>query len=149
MAIELQGSNIVLWLSATGSQFKHVVCSISDELDLTAAVSTVKTKCGTFSTTDIPEGTISGNGTVGAATSLAANECSYKDLQGWLLAGTNLYFIFKDLADNGASETAGASVYLDGRCKISSVKVTGQQGNLITFDWTITLTGTLDNTADS
>ena len=147
MPLELQGSSLVLWLSDTGSNFKWVTCEISSTASISAGVTTTKTKCATFTTTDTPETTISGNGVVDAAP--AANQVSFKQLEIWCRAKTLLYFIYKTLADTGAGETSGESVYLDGRARISEVTVTGGSEGVIEFTYALAASGDIDNTSDS
>lgn len=137
----------MLWLSATGSNFKWVTCENTNTASITANVNTVKTKCATFTTTDDPETTITGSGVVNAAP--GTNECSFKDLEAWCRSKTLLYFIYKTLADTSAGETSGESVYLDGRCRISEVTVTGSSDGLIEFTYSLAASGTVDNTSDS
>jgi hypothetical protein len=144
---ELQGTLVALWLSATGSQYKTVVCEETSSASSTANVNTTKTKCGTFSTVDTPETTITGSGVVDG--NPAANQASYKQLHDWLLAKQNLYAIYKTAADASVGETSGESVYMDGRGYLSEVTVTAQEGDVIKFNWAFTFTGTVDTSADS
>jgi hypothetical protein len=147
MAQELQGSSLVLWVSATGSSFKLITCETTNTASVTSNVNTVKTKCATFTTTDDPETTITGSGVVNA--SPAANECSFKDIEAWVRSKTLLYFIYKTLANTDAGETSGESVYLDGRARFSEATVTGGADGLIEFTYSLVGSGTIDNSSDS
>jgi hypothetical protein len=144
---ELKGSLVVMMLSPTGLNFKTIVCEDSSQSTISSNVTTTATKCGKFSTVDTPEVTISGSGVLDA--SPAVNQATLKELQAWALAGTLLYFIRKTLADTAAGETSGESLYLDGRGYLSNVEETSAEGDVIKFSWTLTTTGTVDNTADS
>jgi hypothetical protein len=147
MSQELQGKSLVLWLSSTGANFKWVTCEISSNASISAGVTSVKTKCGTFTTTGDPETKIAGNGIVDAKP--AANQVSFKQLEDWCRQKTLIYFIYKTLADSAAGETSGGSVYLDGQGRISEVTVTGGSEGMIEFSYALEATGTIDNTADS
>lgn len=148
MSQELQGSLVTMWVSTSqNTGFKTIVCEESSTADTTSNVSTKKTKCGTFTTVDSAETKISGSGVVDGAP--AANQVSYKDIQAWVQNKTRLYFIYKNIADSGTSIASGAAVYLDGQGYFNSAKVTAQEGEVISFDWEFTTTGTIDNTADS
>lgn len=137
-----------MWVSTTeGTGYKTIVCEESSTADTTANVNTKKTKCGTFTAVDSAETKLSGSGVVDG--SPAVNQVSYKQLQAWVLSKTKLFFIYENAADSGSGIAKGAAVYLDGQGYFNSAKVTGQEGDLISFDWEFTTTGTVDNTADS
>jgi hypothetical protein len=137
-----------MWVSTSqNTGFKTIVCEETSTADTTANVNITKTKCGAYSSVDIPETKISGSGVVDGAP--AVNQLSYKDIQAYVQAKTKLYFIYKNAADPNSSVQAGAAVYMDGQGYFNSAKVTAQEGDLIKFDWEFTTTGTVDNTADS
>jgi hypothetical protein len=147
MSQEVQGSLVVMWVSPTNSNFKAIVCEDQSQASATANVNTTKTKCGTFTAVDTPENTLSGSGIADA--SPAANQCTYKDLDGWLNSKTKLYFIYQNLADTTAGITKGSVVYKDGQGYFTEVSVTAQEGDLVKFNWSFATTGAIDNSADS
>lgn len=147
MSQEVQGSLVVMWVSATNSNFKAIVCEESSQASTTANVNTTKTKCGTFTAVDTPETKISGSGI--ADGSPAANQCTYKDIEAWVRSKTKLYFIYKNTADSGSSIANGGVVYLDGQGYFTEATVTAQEGDLVKFNWSFAASGDVDNTADS
>lgn len=147
MSQEIQGSDVVMWLSDTGSNYKTIVCEESSQSSTTAAANKTKTKCGTFTAVDTAEVVISGSGVVDG--SPAGNQASFKQLQAWAQAKTNLYFIRKNLANVPLGITAGAVVYMDGRGYLTEVTETSAEGDLVKFNWSFEVTGTVDNSSDS
>jgi hypothetical protein len=147
MSQELQGSLVVLWLSETDSNYKLVTCEETSQLSATANVNVTKTKCGSFTAVDTPEKNLSGSGVVDGDP--ATNQVSYKQLDIWLANKTKLYFIYKNMPDAGSGLTNGEAVYHDGRCYLTEVTITAQEGDLVKFNWAIATTGTVDTSADS
>jgi hypothetical protein len=147
MATEVLGSLVTMWVSTTNSNFKTIVCEESSQSSTTSNVNTTKTKCGSFSSVDTPETTISGNGIAGA--NLAANQVSFKQIEAWVRAKTKLYFIRRNEADVASSVTAGSLVYMDGQGYFTEATETSAEGDVVKFSWSFATTGDVDNTADS
>lgn len=147
MSQEILGGLVVLWLSETGANFKTVVCEEQSQASTTNNVSTTNTKCGVFKAPGNPESTITGSGVVDAKP--AANQVSYKQLQAWAQNKTLLYFVYQNAADAATSVAKGEAVYMDGRGYITECTITATEGDVIKFNWALSITGTVDNTADS
>lgn len=147
MSQELQGSLVVMWLSDTGSNYKLITCEESSQASTTSSVTNTATKCGNFVAVGTAETVISGSGVVDGDP--AANQVSYKQLRTWVENKTNLYFIYKNLASAGIGLTNGEAVYLDGRGYLTEATVTAAEGDLVKFNWSFSVSGAIDDSADS
>lgn len=147
MPTEQLATFVTMWVSETNSNFKTIVCEESSQSSTTANVTTTKTKCQTFTSVDTPELVISGSGVAGA--NLNANQVSFKQIQAWAQAKNKLYFIRKNEADTPNGIASGEIVYLDGQGYFSEATETSAEGDVIKFNWSFTVSGDVDNTADS
>ena len=145
MATEILGSIVTLQIStdttgATG--LKTITCEDSSDLNLSANVNVTKTKCGSFTAVDTPEGTINVSGVVNA--SIGGSEYSYNDIAGWVVNKTKLYAKYQNAVSGSVS--AGTAVYAAGTGYFSSAQVTSAEGDLVKFTATFNFSGTIDTT---
>jgi hypothetical protein len=147
--LEINASNVYVKLSTTSvadaldTTGKIIVCEESSSLSSSSNVSERKTKCGTITNTDSPTRTISGSGV--AVGDLATEAVSAQQLLTWQEANTLLYFAYINTASG--TLTQGEIMYMTGTCRVSNVTITSDIGDgVVTFDWELAVTGTVDLT---
>jgi hypothetical protein len=120
-------------------------------MGITAPTSTVTTKCGTETRTGDPTFEVTGNAVQNAAPT--SSEADYKVLKAWMIAKQLLEFQYISLADATASQAEGDGINNFGNGRFSSLgaaaEVTDGQTTFLTYDWTFTGTGTLDEFEDA
>ena len=136
MATPKSGNLVKLYLRETGSTtaFKYVVCNTTLSLDGTAEEISTTTKCGVLKAA----GTTSFEIPFAGVTDFAgtAGTISANDLYNWFAANTSVDFVIGDAA------TAGTVLDFSGVAFITSLTVSSEVDNFISFDGTLSVNGT-------
>jgi hypothetical protein len=145
MARELNGNLVTLMyttdLEYPYTGFKTIVCEEESEGGLDATVNTTATKCGNFSTTETPSGTITGSGVVNADPE--ADEASFQELLALVKNNTRVYVVYQNAADS-PDVTEGQGVFMAGVGYFNTARTTATQGTQVRFNWGFTFSDEVD-----
>lgn len=145
MARELSGNLITMMyttdLTYPYSDFKTIVCEEDSEGGLDSTVNTTPTKCRVFSTTEIPTGTISGNGVTDADPD--ADQASFQDILQLVNNRTRVYAVYQNAAES-PDVTEGQGVFMAGQGYFNTARSTNTQGTQSRFSWGFTFSGDID-----
>lgn len=145
MARELSGNLITMAfttdLTYPYDNLKTIVCEEDSEGGLDSNVSSTPTKCGVFTSTEIPTGTISGNGVTNADPE--SDEASFQDILNLVNNQTRVFAIYQNAAES-PDVTEGQGVYMAGLGYFNTARSTNTQGTQSRFSWGFTFTGDID-----
>lgn len=117
--------------------YRTIVCEETSEGGGDASTTDTPTKCGTFTATAEPAFTVTGSGVVN--TTPGPDEVSGQQLLDWLANKTLLAAIYQNSADGPTG--AGEAVYMEGQGRLTSVRFTAQEGDLLKFNWAFSFSG--------
>lgn len=122
------------------NNLKTIVCEDSSDGGLDGTVNTTATKCGVFSATEKPTGTINGSGVINADPD--SDEGSFQELLDILNNEQRIYVVYQNAAESGLTE--GQGVFMAGFAYLNTVRATAAQGSPTTFTWGLTFSGPID-----
>lgn len=142
MAEEIQGSDVAFYVSTTeNGTYKQLVCEEDSQFDISAEVTTTKTKCGPFKSVDDPDFSASGNAVANATPE--AGELSYEDVVAYQKAKQKLWFKYYNATSATVNE--GEGVFFQGQGYFTQTTLTAPGTDVVKFSWTFEGVGTLDN----
>lgn len=127
-----------LELSTDNSTWKTLVCLTSTGTNMSRDVTRTETFCGITVSLGNMQVTVPFSAV--CETSPTGSQVTYKDMLGWMNAGTLIYWRIQ-------SGVAGANFFTSGSAYVTSLDLTGDAGTTITFSGQLDMTGTLDITA--
>lgn len=144
---EVQGKlvNFRVRVSGTTNPFKTLVCTESTSFEITNETSERRTNCGIK--TSIADATFSASGTAVQNPNPTAFEVSYNDVKAWQKSKTKLDFQYTNDADPGNGIDAGEGIGNSGSgyFTATTANASAEADGLLTFDWTFSGTGNLDD----
>ncbi len=151
MAKEIGGKFIKIELreNSVGGAFKTLVCTESSSFEISTETSVKRTNCG-ISTT-VSDATATASGTAVQNVVPTSSEISYEQMKQWIVAGTKLDFRYFNEADAANGITEGQAVETTGSAYVTSLTLSAaaDPGEGVTFDWTLTQTGNIDEYDES
>jgi hypothetical protein len=145
MAREISGNLVTMSvtedLTFPYSNLRTIVCEDTSEGGMDSTVNTTPTKCGVFSTTELPTGTITGSGV--ANVDPDSDELSFQDILNYVNNRTRLRAVYQNAAES-PDVTEGEGVFMSGEGYFNSARVTATQGTQVTFTWSFTFSGDVD-----
>lgn len=144
---EIKGTLVNLWVrvSGTSNAFKRLICLENSTFQITNETSERRTNCGIK--TSIADPTFNASGTAVQDPLTDSTSVSYADIKAWMKANTKLDFNYKNEADaaNGIDVGEGIQNYGSGYFTELTANASAEADGLLTYDFTFTGTGTLDN----
>lgn len=148
---DVQGSLVNMWVRVSGTlnPFKQLVCTEDSSFDITNETTERRTNCGTK--TGVSDATFSASGNAVQNPNPTSLEVSYNDVKAWQIGKTKLDFNYKNNPDVGAGldEGEGINNYGSGYFTSTSASASADADGLLSFSWTFSGTGTLDNYDDN
>lgn len=140
------GNNVVFQfrISGTTAIWRTLICETSLNGELANDVSTVLTKCGQIKAAGIPGATISGSGTW--ESTVTAAQATYAELLDLCNAVTLMEGRMINLVSTSPVVATGAAVLIKGSGYFTNVTATADAGEVLTYDWTFEISGTVDTT---
>lgn len=144
---EVQGTLINFWVrvSGTSNAFKQLICLENSSFTISNETSERRTNCGIK--TSIADPTFNASGTAVQDPNPTSTQVSYADVKAWQKSKTKLDFNYKNDADvaNGLDVGEGIQNYGSGYFTETTANASAEADGLLTYDFTFTGTGTLDN----
>lgn len=144
---EVQGTLVNLWVrvSGTSNAFKQLICLENSSFAITSENNQRRTNCGIK--TSVASPTFEASGTAVQDPNPSSTQVSYADIKAWMKAITKLDFNYKNDADSAAGLDVGEGIqnYGSGYFTGLTANASAESDGLLTYDFTFTGTGTLDN----
>jgi hypothetical protein len=148
---EVSGSlvNMRVRVSGTLNAFKTLVCTEDSQFQISNETTERRTNCGVK--TGISDPTFNASGNAVQNPNPTSSEVSYNEVKAWQKSKTKLDFNYNNDADvhNGLDKGEGIQNYGSGYFTESTASASAEADGLLSFSWTFTGTGTLDNYDDN
>lgn len=151
MAKQIGGKFIDIELRENGSgdPFQTLVCTESSSFEISTETSVKRTNCG-ISTT-VSDATATASGTAVQNIIPTSSEVSYEKMKEWIISGKKVDFRYFNQADTANGILEGAAIENTGSAYVTSLTLNAaaDPGEGVTFDWTLTQTGNIDEYDES
>jgi hypothetical protein len=120
MSSPIQGVNVVVKVSTDGTNYFDMICEINNNVDLSRATNSTRTKCdGGTTAKSLGAYEWSFGGSAVADNAPTGSQISYKALLAHFVAGTYLYV---KVASPGTGSSAGSDFTHKGRAYLTALK---------------------------
>lgn len=141
MSKEISGTLVVNEISTdSGVTWKVIICEDTSQINGTSSISEKVTKCGTYSATKPDAVKVTGSGVV--VGDLVTAQVSYQQLQ--ILRDAATVVLFRRQNSASGTLSAGEITYAKFSAYITEASETSAVGEVSTFNWGVTSTGTID-----
>lgn len=147
MSIEVKGIlvNFEYRRSGTSDPFKHAVCVLSSNQDITVEVAKRATNCGRKGAPGIPDSTVSLEAVQNA--NPGATETNYQDIKSFIINGYKADYRYASYADSASGLGYGDGIYNYGSGYFSRLgaAASAEDGEVLTYSVEFSPVGSLDN----
>jgi hypothetical protein len=141
MSSPIQGVNVVVKVSTDGTNYFDMICEINNNVDLSRATNSTRTKCdGGTTAKSLGAYEWSFGGSAVADNAPTGSQISYKSLLAHFIAGTYLYV---KVVSPGTGSSAGSDFAHKGRAYLTALKLTNEVDGVSQFDFTFSGDGAL------
>lgn len=146
---EVQGKlvNVRLRVAGTHGAFSKLVCLENTTFGITTDTTVRNTNCGPKTSVGVPNFTLTGSAVHNSVPSTL--EISYAQMKTWIKNGTKLDFQHKSDADSINAYGVGVNNYGSAYITDLSETASADSDGIVSFDFTLTGTGTIDDFDDN